>query len=237
MIILYFNDKYFMWAQPLIQSIAINEPSEKIVIFGLNLRSKQKAKLVRFRNVKQVVEIDNDLSRCPRKNGEAALLVGKKAWYLKKAIELFPKEKLFILMDVDVLLIKPLTRLKKQLKGHDMAGSFGQKEGTDGIMKVKIAGGFTAFKPTEIIKELLEEWNELLTTGPYYWNKDQPSLALLFLKHAKSIRFLDIDRLEYMDATLKKSSFLWSAHKSKYGVKEERHKVYLIKLQEMRKKK
>lgn len=238
MIILYFNSKYFMWAPPLIESIAINEPSEKVTVFGLNLLSLQKKTIIKFDNVKRLVEMKKESFKTTkdpyRKNGEAALLLGKKAWYLRESFKAFPKEGLFILIDVDTLLLRPLMIFKRQMKNYDMAGAFGKRILADGTEKIKISGGFTAFRPTKPIKRLIKEWDEFLTKGPYYWNKDQPSLAMLYRKHVRSIRFLDIDRKKYMDATLSENSFLWSAHKTKYGSKNERRKAYLMKLRRMR---
>ena len=162
----------------------------------------------------------------------ANLLIGKKAWYLKKSFKVFPKEDLYILLDVDMLLLKPLTNFKKQMKKYDMAGVFGEvKE------EVKISGGFLAFRPTEVIRRLIEEWDKFLSSGSYYWNKDQPSLAKLYLKHMESIRFLNVPREMYLNTSLDENSVVWSAHKSRYGSKEGRYKVYLARLQRMRKEK
>lgn len=235
MIILYFDDRYFKWAPPLIESIAINEPTEKIMVFGLNLLPSQKKKILSFSNVKSLVEMKEasfkaEEGNFSKKNRDeiASLLVGKKAWYIKRAFKIFPKESLYILLDVDMLLLRPLMSLKKQMKNYDMAGA-------SNIEIEKIAGGFLAFRPTKIIRRLMREWDEFLTSGTYYWDKDQPSLTRLYRKYKKLIRLLVVPREQYLDARSRKNSILWSAHKSVYGLKERRYMAYLKKLQKMRK--
>ena len=57
MIILYFDDRYFLWAPPLIESIAINEPSERIAVFGLDLSPSQKKEISSFGNVQRLIEM------------------------------------------------------------------------------------------------------------------------------------------------------------------------------------
>lgn len=240
MIILYFNDKFFKWAPLLIESIAINEPVEKIAVFGLNLLSSQKKVILSFSNVKSFVEMKMEDSTIrkrkhhKRKNGERSLLIGKKAWYLRKIFKIFPNEDLYVLIDIDMLLLKPLTGFKKQMGNRDMAGSFARRMLTKETEKIKIAGGFLAFRPTKTIKKLLKEWGKVLAND---WRKNQTSMAKLYRKYEKQIRFLDIDRKIYMDPLSKESSVLWSAHKASHGSKKERYKVYLAKLQKMRKRK
>lgn len=340
MIILYFDDRYFKWARLLIESLAIHEPTEKIMAFGYNLLPSQKEKTIAFSSVKSFIEMEGVKTKEPldemtkqkslskqethvrgkkskmfnalvkqkslskreayirgkktlnemtkqkslseqeihirgketktekpldesakllsdqkacffkfteksmtnkqrkyRKNGARGLLIGKKAWYVEKAFKAFPNEGMYLLIDADMLLLRPLTVFKRKMKKHDLAGSFSISKKqlfADGTKKIKIGGGFLAFRPTSAIKRLLREWNKILAND---WTENQPSLARLYRKHKDSIRFLDINRWKYMDASSNEDSVLWSAHKAKSGAKKERYEVYLAKLQRMKNEK
>jgi len=247
MIILYFDDRFFKWAQLLIESIGIHEPTEKILVFEYNLPPSQRKKILTFRNTAQLVRIKKETPfkiierpskrlKTPdtttyRKNGARALLMRRKAWYVEEAFKKFPKESLYLVIDTDMLLVKPLTAFKNQMKQNDLAGAFSEGSFLDGSKKVKIGGGFLAFKPTKMIKALLGEWDAVLKRD---WTENQISLGEIYQRYEKTIKFLQIDKRKYMDPRSMGDSILWSAHKGKFGKKKERFEVYLTELQKMK---
>jgi hypothetical protein len=149
-------------------------------------------------------------------------IIERKASYLLKSIEMCP-EALHILIDVDMVVLKPLDELEQLMKDHDMGGIVVNPE--------KIAGGILAVNPTTISKELLTEWDTFLMDGKFFYNKDQPSLAALYKKYlGRGLRWLQIDR-RYMDHKHNENAFIWSAHKIEFGTKKERFEMYEKKLE------
>lgn len=226
MFVLYFDSKYYHWAPELIKSIRVHEPEEKIMTFGVNLEFDQEEYL------KAKVECSMlQIILPPEKEELAWHVIEHKASYLKSAMKLWLRENLYIMMDVDMLLLKPLTEMKNAMRqfGYDMACVRANPD--------KICGGFYAFRNTGVVCNMLREWDDYLMDGDYFFDKDQPSLALLVRKYEfeAGLKVLSLPRT-YLDHRSKSESIVWSAHKSEFGEKHQRFELYQRVAKEMGKK-
>jgi hypothetical protein len=70
-------------------------------------------------------------------------------------------------------------------------------------------------------------------TDRLYLCKDQKTLDKVYTETNKDIKFLLLDR-RYLDHKSNKNSYIWSAHKSKYGKKAERFNKYSEVLERMK---
>lgn len=217
---IYFNKDYIDWAKLLIKSINIIEPEAKIIAHCFNIEFNDTKRLVDFNNT---FVIEYDIKDIKHVDISWQIIENKAKCFLK-SISFFPDD-LHIMIDTDMMLINPLDELKKLMVNNDMGGIR--------INSEKIAGGFLAVNPTNNSLKLLKEWNRYLLDGIYFFNKDQPSLAIYCKKHIKQgLKWLDVDR-QYLDCLEKNDSFIWSAHKSEYGSKKNRFKKYKKKLDDM----
>lgn len=228
---LYFDDKYCYWAKPLAESIAIHEPETKIYFHTFNLSDKQIDEIKSFPNT---AHIDNKKMKFDIKISDAYKnrynplrfqITCRKGEFMLAAMKRFPDEDLFIIMDVDMLMIKPLRDLKTQMKNYDV-----------GIMRVghgKIMGTFFCARSTAGGKLYLKIFNEQAMDGRLYLCKDQKTLDKVYVETNDKIKFLLLDR-RYLDHLSNKDSYIWSAHKSKFGTKTERFKKYLEVLKRMK---
>jgi hypothetical protein len=145
-----------------------------------------------------------------------------------EAFDRFPDENLFIITDVDMLMVNPLTDLKEDMKTYDV--------GVVWVGDTKIMGGFVAVKRNKRTREFLETWNNIMTTGRYFYNKDQPALSTTFKKYYKKLDFLLLSR-QYVDQTSNAGSYIWSSHKiMKFGSKRKKRSQYTTKLKKMMKR-
>ena len=230
MVTIYFDKEYYRWAPLLIRSLAVNSPKIGIHVHGVNLTRVQLRELKAFKNVKKVsaYEIPHD----PEISYEFAFqMIERKAYFFRKTFDLFSEADLYILMDVDTLVVNPLNKLEKIMESYDMAGVMTNPE--------KIMGGFLAVKNKAVTKAYWKELDDfLMDGGGFYYNKDQPAIFRLYKKYADRIKFLGLG-FEYLNIWSKneRNIFVWSAHKLEYGDKDFRYKLYKEKLEEMEGKK
>ena len=227
MILLYFDNKYAYWAPVLLDSILFFEPDMKVFIQGYNLTKDQIKSIKSFKNV---VLLKNDklyFDKSIMDKIEYRVICWKANQFLE-AFEKFPDEDLFIIMDIDMILVKPLTQLKKQMIDYDFGAVW--------VHKNKIMGGFNAIKRNSIMVEFLKSWSNKMTAGRYTYNKDQPTMAKTFNKFLGKIDFLLLSR-QYLDASENINSYVWSAHKSKkLGSKKQRFIKYQKYIKKEKKK-
>ena len=228
--VLYFDNYYFHWAKPLTESIKIHEPKSKIQIYSYNLKEEQIEDLRLYSNVTEVINksMKYDPHISETYNGRKIIrfmMTCRKGEHLLRAMEKYPDEKLFVVMDVDMLLVRPLNDLKKQMRNKDI-----------GLMRVgpgKVMGTFLAAKSTRNGKHFLSDFNKAVMDGILYLCKDQKTLSTIYEGMKNKINFLLLTR-QYIDHASTDDSYIWSAHKSKYGSKKERFKVYEDKLKLMK---
>jgi len=230
MFILYFDRKYFRWAPVLIESIGISEPEENVCVYGIDLTGQQIEVLESYNVHYFEYSVDDrpvfSFEKRSRKFTDINRfkITNSKADFLLRSFEAFPEESLFIVMDVDCLIIRPLDELKKEMRRYDLAG----------LMKSRrVACGFKAVNPTDASKKMIKDWNDFLLDGHYYYNKDQLSFMEFYKKHEDEIKFLNLDH-RYIDPQSKEDSYIWSAHKARFGSKDERFELYKRKLEELR---
>jgi hypothetical protein len=231
---LYFDNKYCYWAKPLAESIAIHEPETKIYFHTFNLSDNQIDEIKSFPNTAYIdnkkmkfdIKIADAYNKHLNRNDPLRFQITcRKGEFMLASMKKFPDEDLFIIMDVDMLMIRPLNDLKIQMKNHDV-----------GIVRVgpgKIMGTFFAARSTKRGKQFLSIFNKQVMTDRLYLCKDQKTLDKVYTETNKNIKFLLLDR-RYLDHSSNKDSYIWSAHKSAFGSKVERFKKYIEVLERMR---
>lgn len=221
---LYFDHKYHSWSDLLIRSIRQHEPNTSIYIHGFNLSKQQRLHIESLqtdRNDFADMAYDPDIADPyypdPDVDQLRFQMTCRKGQFLMESMDHFG-DGLHIIMDVDMLLIQPLNKLKKHMEDHDV-----------GLLKVKngkIAGGFIAARNTDAGRLFAERANELAMDGRLYLCKDQKTLYDAYAQLKDEVRFLHLNR-RYLDATSNDKAFIWSAHKSAYGSKKDRFLKYL----------
>ena len=222
----YFDFNYYRWAPLLVRSLLINEPDIAIYLHGVNLKDWQCKELSSFPNVKGItlckIAHDEKISK-----EFAWQMIERKASFFRKSFKRFPDADMYILIDVDTLVVNPLKELIERMKDYDMAGV---QTGPQ-----KIMGGFLVAKNEPVVKEYWKELDEfLMGDGDFYYNKDQPAIFHLYEKYKERIRFLPLS-WEYLDIWSRETAdiFIWSAHKTEYGDKDQRYKLYKDKIGRM----
>lgn len=232
-IVLFFDDKYFHFAKPLLKSISIHEPKAKIYINSFNLTVDQLKELqeIDLSIVVRVEELQFDSKKADEyhkglNKGKPLRfqLTCQRGRYLLEAMEVFEDESLFIISDVDTLMINPLSELKKQMESHDI--------GVVRVSDTKICSGFFAASNTDNAKKYLSAFYTNAMDGRLFLCKDQKTMARIHEEMKDKINFLYIDR-RYLDHTCQDDSFMWSGHKTPFGTKEQKYQKYLRKLKTM----
>lgn len=215
-LILYFDSGYFKWAPLIIESYNKYEPNIKIAIYGINLTHDQIKTLDSFDNINLIIT-QQDVKFDPTIASRWLYqIVCNKGKYILNAMNHFGDD-LFIISDVDMILRKPLTELKHQMKNYDI--------GFIHVNPNKVMSGFIAIRDTPESRSFINEYHTRATNGFMDHSKDQPVLAKLVQERKSSMKFLDLDR-KYLDQTSNNKSFIWSAHKSAHGSKDDRYLKY-----------
>jgi len=232
-IVLFFDDKYFHFAKPLFKSISIHEPESHIYAHTFNLTDSQIKELGTYPNISMSVneglsfdpEIADEYHKGLNKGKPLRFqLTCRRGEYLLDAMKEFPEEDLFVISDVDTLMINPLSELKSQMKGNDI--------GVVRVSETKICSGFFAASRTENAKLYLKRFYDTAMDGRLFLCKDQKTMAKIHEELKEKIKFLYIDR-RYLDHTCKEDSYMWSGHKTPFGTKEQKYQKYLRKLKTM----
>ena len=222
----YFDKRYYKWAFLLVQSLLINEPDIAVYLHGINLKDWQIEEISRFKNVRGVdyYVIDREGKTSEEFSWH---VIERKAAFFRRVFTYFSDADIYILMDVDTLIVNPLKKLIEQMKDYDMAGVQTNPQ--------KIMGGFLVAKNIPVVKEYWKELDEfLMGDGVFYYNKDQPEIFRLYEKYKERIRFLPLS-WEYLDIWSRETSdiYVWSAHKTEYGDKNQRYELYKDKVRRM----
>lgn len=222
-IVLNFDQKYYKWVPLLLDSYLIHEPEAKIALYTINLDKKQIRTLDEYSNVHL---IQNKKMEFNPKIASSWLfqIVCNKCKCILHAIDHFKNEDFFINSDVDLLLIKPFKKLKKQIIDKDLGLVY--------ISKQKILSGFIVINNTNKAIQFIKEYDRESSNSFLEKKKDQPVLAKLYNKNKNKNKFLFLGR-EYLDHFSKNESIMWSAHKTNHGRKGERFTKYKLKLKEM----
>ncbi len=227
MFILYFDEKYFEWSPMLIESIMISEPEERICIYGIELPERQIERIRSYSCVEYIpcVLQETEFVRFKKSIGERpSRIIQKMAYFILNAFCRFPEEKLYMVLNVDSLVVNPLAEIKQKMVNYDIGVSLGGGQ---------VRTGFILMNCADVSKKFVEDWNSLLMDGPCYWGKDQHTLFQLYQKSRDKIRFLEFGG-SYRDPSSMQESHIWSAYKTRFGSKAERYLLYEKKLEEMK---
>lgn len=227
MFVLYFDEKYFEWAPVLIESIIISEPEEKICVYGIELAGSQVEKLLSYSCVSCVSSTLQETAFTYRKkhaDRQAARIIQRIASFFLESFYRFPEEKLYMILDVDSLVVNPLTEIKQEMLDYDIGISLGGEQ---------VRTGFVLVNPTGTSRKLVEDWNNLLMEGPCHWSKGQITLFQLYQERKNEVRFLEFNG-SYRDPLSKNESHIWSAYKTRFGSKIERFELYKKKLEKLK---
>ena len=224
MILIYFDNKYYEYAPLYIKSIGVNEPNERVFVQGYNLDKEMMEELESLKNVAAVN--NRKIVFNQRRMGRLEyFIINQKAKQLLEAFDRFPDENLFIITDVDMLMVNPLIKMRESMKSYDI--------GVVWVNDKKIMGGFVAVRRSKRTRKFLESWDKIMSDGKYFYNKDQPALSQTFNDYRGKLDFLLLSR-RYLDQASSSDSCIWSAHKVKmYGSKQKKKEQYRNKLQEM----
>jgi hypothetical protein len=221
--ILYFDEKYFRWAPLLIESFRIHEPEGKFALNTFNLPDQQLDELKSFESI--VFVKNEEVFFDPLKaTSRLYQLVCRKGGFILETMDRYDDE-LFISMDTDMLLIRELDELKTEMKNSDI--------GFVHVHSRKVLSGFIAISRTKAARDYIEEYHKRATKGKLCHENDQPILAQIHEKYKNKMKFLHLSR-RYLDHLSHDNAFIWSAHKSNFGSKDERYKTYFDKLREMK---
>ena len=191
----------------------VRDPEERVFTQGYNLKRKTVNQLYSYPNVAHVNNKSLKFRPAIMDNIAYRVICGKATLFLE-AMRRFPDEEIFIVMDVDMIVIKSLKGLREEMMDYDL-GAVWVNEG-------KIMGGFIAIRRCYMMKRFLKEWGKKMSWGRYTYNKDQPALAEVFNKYLGKVEFLSLPR-QYLDHTENLNSYVWSAHKVKnFGSKKSR---------------
>jgi hypothetical protein len=205
---LYFDKNYLHWAELLIQSINLCEPDAQIIAYTVNMAPEISGQNVMVEPVTINPENGIELSW---------MIIEHKASFFKNSMEKFPGY-LHVMLDSDMMVIKSLDSLKREMMGMDMGGIV--------VHDKKIAGGFLAANTTPIAEKFVAETSERLLDSNYFYDKDQPLLAEMYHKYmGLGMKWFHADR-RYLDHLERDESYIWSAHKTQYGVKDVRFEKY-----------
>lgn len=224
---LYFDKGYAHWAPLLMESFNIHEPECKFTLYTYNLSEEE---VIKFEASRNVLFVKNRFMKFDKKIASRWLyqLVCRKGGFLLDTMDRYPGEDLYISMDLDMMLIRPLSELKAQMKAHDI--------GFVWVKDDKVASGFIAVSDTKDARRYIKEFYNRATDGFMEHKKDQPMLAKIYNESKNNMRFLLLTR-QYIDHTSTPNAFIWSAHKTKFGNKKVRYKRYTDVLNKMKGKK
>jgi len=210
-LILYFDKEYFKWSKPFLRSLHVHEPKAKVVIFGFDLTLEQ---ITYLENVEYVLEVYNTA-------GEIDFwdLVCQKCWFVLETMRKYPGRRLYVITDVDMLIVNSLRVMKKGMHKCDV--------GLIVVSENKVSSGFLVFKETA--KNFLNEYhNKVYVKGDIRIKKiEQKMLAKIYRSYITNdkLKFLVLSR-KYIDNVFELDSFVWSAHKLNYGKKDTRLKLF-----------
>ena len=205
---IYFDQNYLHWAELLIESINLFEPDAQIIAYTINITP-----IISGKNVMIVpITINSD------PNVKLAWkIIEHKMSFLKNSMEMFPGQ-LHIMLDSDMMVLRSLNTLKQEMVGMDIGGIM--------VHNKKVAGGILIANTTSMAEKFIVETSGRLLDGNYWYDKDQPLLAEMRNKYmALGLRWLQLDRI-YLDHLEREDSYIWSAHKTQYGTKDERFEKY-----------
>ncbi len=252
-IILNFDKGYMNWGKTLIESLAFNAPKAKVVAYTVNLNNKDR---------KNLYSLHHDLTVHNRwilfftEKMKRHFLINRKAGIFLKAIKNYPA-KFYLLLDADMILIRPITRLINECISYqagvvhrDYEKQYHMKLNASLVIINKNKGGddlIRLWKKTMTSNFILKTIDDKLTIGEIIRNKkksydspvrvrkgswfwDQLTLYYAVMKSGLQIRNLPPDT--YLNSVFDDNAVFWSGHS---GNKKITLGKFKVKVEEMKK--
>jgi hypothetical protein len=209
-IILQFDNAYFHWGVLMLQSLHLHEPKTSVLCNTVNLTDGQLSEL---QNSHARIEITNGVSD---KRTTPEQMAARKPFVLQHAMQHFPEQPWYALLDADFLVRKPLTPLWSLLGDYPAALCI-----TDGIengtyyRQLVTPSGLVLVRPDA--KRLVDCWAKwsrydkpLYNIEPMAWYWDQITLAEAWTEAGVPCAVIPMHI--YGDEQLRPSAAIWSAN-------------------------
>jgi hypothetical protein len=214
LIVLQFDDAYYQWGLLMLQSLALHEPLTAVLCNTVNLADTQVAEL---RGAHGRLEITNGVAGG---SSTPELMAARKPFVVQHAMDHYPDQPWYALLDADFLVRRPLDELWSLLDHNPVALCI-----TDGYEygifypQLVTPSGIVLVRPDG--RTLIDRWAKWTLYGqplggiaPYKWFWDQLTLAEAWKEAWKevSLPYATIDMAQYYDDALRPGSAIWSAN-------------------------
>lgn len=211
MIIFQFDNAYYDWGLLVLQSLQLHEPDTQVLCDTVNLSDHQIAEL---QQAHARLIVTNDTTTWSETS--PAQMAARKPFVMQRAMQQFPEQPWFGLLDTDFLVRKPLKRLWALLENHAAALFM-----TDGMWEGKFYRRLLT--PSGIVlvrrdaRRLIDCWAKwyyhdqpLESIKPQAWFWDQ--ITLTEARTEVGGRYAPIPMDLYGDCSLRSEAAIWSAH-------------------------
>jgi len=234
MIFLFFDNRYFDWAEPYLRSVGVFEPDEKIYIRTFNFSKRQIRDIKMFnRNIVEVLNTKEELIRDrkiynplaykgkarPREETNWMIqIISQRYGFLLDAMRKYPNEESWFHSDIDLFIIKPfLNEFRKMSEDFDVLlfckGSAGKGGMSAALLLVKNNEGGHRF---------LERTDHFLKTRrPLIQGCDQHALRVAYNACMKNLesKIELVDRTKFWGIEWRRDLIFWCGSKTKLGTK------------------
>ena len=210
MIVIQFDSRYHRWAILLLRSLGLHEPGRRVLCDAVGLDRGQVAELERAH---PGVICRNDPER---RVISAAEMANRKPFVLRDALDRFPEEPWFCLLDADMLVRRPLHDLWSQVEANHAALIF-----TDGMWRGRF--WVRLLTPSGVVlvrrdgRALVDRWVDWYDhdkpvgeVNPREWFWDQVTLFLAWCECGLQVASIPLSG--FADEELAPASSIWSAH-------------------------
>jgi hypothetical protein len=209
-IILQFDNAYFHWGLLALQSLRLHEPRTPVLCNTVNLTDGQIAELLQAH---ARVEVTNGVSGRATSPEQMA---ARKPFVMQHAIEHYPDQPWYALLDADLLVRQPLQELWSLVEAHPAALCT-----TDGMENGKYYRWLVAVSSIVLVRRearaLIDCWAKwyyhrqpLYTIEPLAWYWDQITLAEAWTEAGVQCSVIPLH--VYADEQLRPGSAIWSAN-------------------------
>ena len=210
MIIIQFDQKYLRWAQLMLQTLALFEPEQKILLDTIGLAPQQVTALTERH---PGVCISNDPDGLP---GGREAMVCRKPFVMQRAMDTYPDEPWYCLMDADSLIRRPLTRLWRYMAIYPTAIMM-----TNGLWRGRVYQHLIT--PSAIVmarpdgRLLIDNWvkwtqhdQPMFNIKPGGWFWDQ--ICLSYAWRESKLPYGNIGCHHHANGVFSGDATIWSAH-------------------------
>jgi hypothetical protein len=210
MIVLQFDSAYYHWALLLLQSLQLHEPNKPVLCKTVNLTEPQIPALQRAHDQVFVTNGNSERRTTPEQ------MAARKPFVLQHAMQHYPEQPWYALLDADLLVRRPLGALWSLLDSH-----FAALITTDGFENgiyyrhlVTPSGIILVKRDAEKLIDCWARWRDhdkaLGSIAPLDWYWDQITLAEAWIE--AGVQCASIPLEVYADDRLSPDSAIWSAN-------------------------